>query len=346
MSSPLSVPAESAPVVIQHVSTDPDEIQEVARAWDLDFRPMVPPRGESRLFQTVDHTALIGFAHIDPRVEQRGASPPNMRTFALPGRQVPEVVWCGAPTGRDSLMCFDAGGDFEASSPSGFQVHTLSVEVAHLDALASSLGLGSVDRLGSSAQTIPLEPQQAEALRVEMERLTAGIAQDPTTAGRRAVRDTLEIDLASSMLRAAIGGLDGFHPPGASRRKQVLRRALDFIDAHAARAPRVSELCRVAGASERTLRYAFQDRFGMSPKSYLQAVRLNGVRRELRKRQATTISDAANRWGFWHMGQFAADYHGLFGELPSQTVAQAMAGQRGRATRVSVRGPSSAQRRL
>jgi AraC family ethanolamine operon transcriptional activator len=49
-------------------------------------------------------------------------------------------------------------------------------------------------------------------------------------------------------------------------------------------------------------------------------VRLNGARRELGSTVATaSVSDAANRWGFWHMGQFAADYRKLFGERPSQT---------------------------
>ena len=32
------------------------------------------------------------------------------------------------------------------------------------------------------------------------------------------------------------------------------------------------------------------------------------------------ITDAANRWSFWHMGRFAANYHRHSGELPSQTL--------------------------
>ena len=34
----------------------------------------------------------------------------------------------------------------------------------------------------------------------------------------------------------------------------------------------------------------------------------------------TKILNIANDWGFWHMGQFAADYKSLFGELPSETL--------------------------
>ncbi|NOR23809.1 MAG: helix-turn-helix domain-containing protein [Desulforhopalus sp.] len=32
------------------------------------------------------------------------------------------------------------------------------------------------------------------------------------------------------------------------------------------------------------------------------------------------VIDVSNVWGFWHMGQFAADYRNLFGELPSETL--------------------------
>jgi len=47
---------------------------------------------------------------------------------------------------------------------------------------------------------------------------------------------------------------------------------------------------------------------------------LSWVRRELRwAGHGTTIGDVANRWGFWHMGKFAADYRAYFGELPSAT---------------------------
>ena len=42
-------------------------------------------------------------------------------------------------------------------------------------------------------------------------------------------------------------------------------------------------ICRVANISERTLQYAFRDRFGIPPKSYLTALRLNGIRRDLRR---------------------------------------------------------------
>jgi AraC-like DNA-binding protein len=328
------MPSPPKPSVIRCASPDADELCYAARAWDLDFRPLELATGTSRLVQTIDSAASLGYARLTPRVEQRGASPPGMRTFALLGLDAPSVVWCGEIVDSHTLMSFDSGGDFECSSPAGFAVHTLSVSIEGVDELARIHGLGSVERLGRNARTIPLPPSQAARLRRSLEEVTQRIERDPTAAGRPCVRERLEHDLPAAMLRAAVDDSLTSRASDRSARERELHRALEFIEANASRAPRVAELYAASGTSERTLRNAFRERFGLSPKEYLQAVRLNGVRRDLRNpRDRATISDTANRWGFWHMGQFAADYRRLFGQLPSQTVSA----KRGRVAFAGVR---------
>jgi AraC-like DNA-binding protein len=73
--------------------------------------------------------------------------------------------------------------------------------------------------------------------------------------------------------------------------------------------------------SERALHYAFREVRGLSPMAYFKASRLNAARRELKsaRADAATVHEIARRWGFWHSGEFAADYRRLIGELPSQT---------------------------
>jgi AraC family ethanolamine operon transcriptional activator len=84
----------------------------------------------------------------------------------------------------------------------------------------------------------------------------------------------------------------------------------------------VLDLCRELAVSERTLHYAFQEVRGLSPMAYFQANRLNAVRQELKAAPAgtATVQEIAQRWGFFHTGEFAAAYRRLFGELPSQTL--------------------------
>jgi AraC family ethanolamine operon transcriptional activator len=65
------------------------------------------------------------------------------------------------------------------------------------------------------------------------------------------------------------------------------------------------------------------DFYGVTPKAYINALRLNAVRKLLKLSTGNErVVDAANAWGFWHMGKFAADYRKLFGENPSQTLTQ------------------------
>jgi AraC family ethanolamine operon transcriptional activator len=63
--------------------------------------------------------------------------------------------------------------------------------------------------------------------------------------------------------------------------------------------------------------------FGIGPKAHLQCHLLSAVRDQLLTRSGHSLTaDIANSWGFWHMGQFAADYRKLFGELPYKSLKQ------------------------
>jgi AraC family ethanolamine operon transcriptional activator len=78
------------------------------------------------------------------------------------------------------------------------------------------------------------------------------------------------------------------------------------------------------GVSERTLQYAFRDRFGLTPAAFIKARRLAAVSAMLKRADAelATVGDIAAQFGFWHSGQFAADYKRAFGELPSDTLRE------------------------
>ena len=107
-----------------------------------------------------------------------------------------------------------------------------------------------------------------------------------------------------------------------SKRARLVRRAEEYMRANLGKPLSMSDLCRKLGVSQRTLHYAFQELRGLSPMAYFKARRLNAVRQELKTAPSdtTTVRVIAQRWGFWHTGEFAAAYLRLFGELPSQTL--------------------------
>ncbi|UHD18818.1 helix-turn-helix domain-containing protein [Thiocapsa bogorovii] len=105
-------------------------------------------------------------------------------------------------------------------------------------------------------------------------------------------------------------------------RSRIVRRAEKYCLARNGADLCVSDLCRVAGVSERTLDYAFKEVMGLTPLAYLTRLRLHRVRKALMAAApgSTTVSAQALTWGFWHFGEFSQAYRACFGELPSQTL--------------------------
>lgn len=106
-----------------------------------------------------------------------------------------------------------------------------------------------------------------------------------------------------------------------NRRAMSIERGRRYIHANLVGALRIASVCEAAGIRSRTLEYGFRELFGISPVSYIKALRLNHVRRLLLSPASArrTITAIALDSGFWHLSQFAADYQKFFGESPSIT---------------------------
>src|SRR5262249_4631470 len=83
----------------------------------------------------------------------------------------------------------------------------------------------------------------------------------------------------------------------------------------------VSDLCLRLAVPIRTLDDAFRSCLGVTPRRFILGMRLNKVRRLLKRpSDDTTVTAAATHHGFFHFGHFAGHYYRLFGELPSDTL--------------------------
>ncbi|MBT2298130.1 helix-turn-helix domain-containing protein [Pseudomonas fluorescens] len=108
----------------------------------------------------------------------------------------------------------------------------------------------------------------------------------------------------------------------------MLRQVLELLPITTGRTPRLSELCRAAGVSERTLRTAFIATLGMAPTRYLRLRRLHLLRAALAvaDQSHASVATIAVRFGYTDCGRMAAAYHALFGEFPSATLQRGVSG--------------------
>jgi transcriptional regulator GlxA family with amidase domain len=109
--------------------------------------------------------------------------------------------------------------------------------------------------------------------------------------------------------------------PLASRR-EVVERVEAFVRARLGESVSIPVLCQIAGVSERSLRNAFYDVRGMSPKRSAVRLRLAEVRRALSGAHGArgSVTTIATDHGFFELGRFASTYKAVFGESPSATL--------------------------
>jgi AraC-like DNA-binding protein len=102
-----------------------------------------------------------------------------------------------------------------------------------------------------------------------------------------------------------------------------IESVLAYIAGHLEQPMTVEELAGIGGLNKRSLQRAFQARFEMSPLEFVRRRRLEQAHSMLASGSpGTTVTAAALRAGFSHMGRFARDYHAQYGEKPSETLAR------------------------
>jgi AraC family ethanolamine operon transcriptional activator len=249
-----------------------------------------------------------------------------MRTFGMIAQTSPQIEWRRSAGTPRHIVVFPVDDEFEFISHPGFGGDTISMPEERFLQVARSLDLlGPLGALPIDQALIESDPARIEVFRKRLNQLCA-LGE---ISGDRLVRRSIVADAEFGAIAALVEALSAGRGvdagrPGPSTRSRAIRNAIDYIEDHASEPPSIEEICHASGVSWRTLNYAFRERFDLTPKQYLRAVRLNGFRRELVSRgPEIAISEVAADWGFWHMGQFAADYRRQFSELPSETARRA-----------------------
>jgi AraC-like DNA-binding protein len=315
--------------LLQHLRfNDFDQLKESVVGWDLDWRQLDNGPLEAELLQIRVGDAQLERSSFSRQFEQRGSSPPGIRTLGIIEERVQGVSWCGRHLNESGLSVFHPGGEFEAVSQPGFTCYTLSFPEERLVTVGETLGFQDADRLLGNAGWIAVcDSRTMNGLRRGLRQLCDAVIRRPSLMESASFRREFEFELPARVLRALdkSPGDCNRRMPSSTVRKIAVDRALAFIEQNPFAPITVQELSQATRVSWRTLNYAFREHFGVSPKSYLKARRLNGVRRELVEAAPDEkVVDFANKWGFWHMGQFASDYRKMFGELPSETLSRGL----------------------
>ena len=275
----------------------------VARNVDVELLQLGPGSGTVSIRTTPCRLITVQRIRIDAPAIRRGSLDPAKASFVVWDQHRPqEGVWCGRPLGTAGLSLFPQ--EFAATGKHRLDGTVIEVEVPRCLELAALLEIDLPKGWRNRSVIYPLDKRRLVGLSRNLASLESGLAEPGT-----------ELEVLSQLVAAL--DVPGCQPPRANLRARAFAAAREHLVMSGPDVPTVPELCRTAGVSLRTLEYAFRDRVGMTPIRYLKVYRLNQVRQMLRQGKTRTVVDAANAWGFWHMGKFASDYRQVFGVTPS-----------------------------
>ena len=234
---------------------------------------------------------------------------------------VGEFRWCDKQASGDQITNFSLDSGFDGTCGAGFAGFVISLHQDLLHETLESLELNFDPRshLGGT-EVLPHSERLARELRLHILAAfgSAGFSSNAEST------EFFNFSAAALVLNYLAKNKAQTKAPPFGVRYRTAHNALEYLEDADALPLTVSDLCSKIGVSAPTLYRSFQEQFQISPKQYIEVRRLCCVRQQLLSGDtAENIADAANNWGFWHMGQFAADYRQHFGELPSETLARA-----------------------
>ncbi len=299
-----------------------EAFEEAFQGVDLDFRQLDCGPLEANLKCVDTPSVVLSECQLGRKIEQKGQPDSGTRTFAVPAAETFNVRWRGKSVGPRSFLCFPPGEEIDCVSHSGFHAFAVVVPEWRLQEAAERRGVSSIDELLPESDVVESATGCLHIRRMARRLIDSPMVQSELLRNPFYL-DSIEIDFVEALVDELTIGRAPESRPMASVRNRALRAALDVICHSDGPPSTVAELERSCGASSRTLRYAFLEHFGSSPMQYVLAYRLNQVRRKLLREPPVRgkISDVANEFGFWHMGDFASHYRRFFGELPSETFA-------------------------
>ena len=279
-----------------------------------------PDRGDWVLTNLVLSNLGVQFGQAGGNAVVEGSPQPGGISIFILTQGLSAMSGNGRRFDDDTLLVAQPGDDFCLAADSWRRWCSLYIPNEELAAANSNAS----NAIASMRGVCRLTPYRMERFRSVIQQLDEAIQQAPrafkSAAAQKAARQKLvpEIRMVLAVPQAIEAPL-GRH---VVSRSQIIHMSMDFVEQHGGEFLSVEQLASAAGVSERTLRDAFQQYFGVAPVRYLNRRTLHLVRKALKTANpaATTVTEIATQFGVWELGRFARDYCALFGELPSETL--------------------------
>lgn len=315
-------------VILDDQYHDFDEQAERLVGFDQTYLQLTPGPFVGRFLSCfLSEKVSIHLEHCTQALEQSVVGHPGVVTIGVLANEGAPFGLNGNPFTSDCVMIAMPGSPLHLHSPVEGAVIAIVVQKDHLQGHAG-LSAAANDRLFApdfGAQLLNA-PQLARRIREDVvqaiqsanfeqtEQASAGYIGDALLAG---LVSKLSLEFSGSGMSLSSQLCPASYEKFLAGRDAIHRRweAIHSVD----------DLLAETGYGRRSLQNSFATHVALGPLSYHRLLRLHMARRALSDRSQinASIGDIAARHDFWSWSQFTKLYQSHFGQLPSDTRAQA-----------------------
>jgi len=313
---------DSAASLFQASSTDVDEHCAALGRWRLSY-DQISAGAFRGSFTQLSLPRVEVFREItSQQVRQYGQLGADSFGIGLPWDGDGEISCNGTSAGGAHVLA-SIDAEIDMCTPKAFELRGVVASTVLIAELAARLDIELPRSVWHQLRVIEMAEAPVARLRAHLaaiqETITTAPGQFDDPAARQALEDALLLDIMDMLPTARPSD------PGrsATARRRTVDRARELMHGSGDRSLSLLEVCKAVGASPRKLGYCFQEVVGTSPMHYWRAMRLNRVRRDLKRGTEASVYDIAVQHGFWHFSQFSLDYKRHFSEKPSETLRRA-----------------------
>jgi len=293
-----------------------------ALRWNLEFIKL--DKGDfSGQIELIDIGNIqIGSVSLSGKIEQHGVSPTGFRTFVIPANKNQSFNWLNRNVNHRDLLVFSSAGYLEALSFNDFHYYMISIAEDLLENIIRENQFNYLNNhLDSSEKVIPLNYGYFVNIQSYLQTIFEQLRTHPQLLKSASMIYQLRNRLPFKLLNFLDRIKTDTKAPLSRKRDHAILKCQNYIRDKSMNAISLPTLAEISNISERTLELAFLERFELTPKAYINRVKLNEVNQKLlSSKKHEQISSIAREIGFNHLSQFAANYRNLFGELPRETL--------------------------
>ena len=290
-----------------------------AVGWDWDFRQLDSGKLTARATAIGNHNVQVIKFQLNRGFHQLGCAPDGLLTFGVVSPGVQGFKWCSRNLSGGSLLNFNMQSGFDGVSLAGFSGYTVILRPQYLQFLAGQMDISTpveyliADQTDWFSQRTMMLGKRLDTIYRKISRLGTEVLNEYS--------EIINEEIGFTILGELTGTTVLSKPDTTLNKAIILKNTLEILNDPDRLPITVAKMRELVGVSSSSLNRLFLSEYGIPPKSYLRSRCLSAARDALAcSSPKTKVADIANRWGFWHMGQFAGDYRRMFGELPSDTL--------------------------